>query len=155
MVTDDLSDLEAYAAQVKNRPKSPVAPLPEIKVADPYVLRVEDLRSPFGNAETDEYNAAGKNPGLSPDLNRAKEELESFPLDGLQMVGTLLREKVLQALIKTSDGSIHLVHIGNYLGKNDGKIVSISEQQVDVIELVDEGGNGWRERPATLNLSHH
>lgn len=150
----DLADLESYAAQIRSRPKGAITPLPEVKLAEPFVLRAGDVRNPFGTVDIDEASIAGGKSGPLPDLNRAKEELESYALDSLRMVGTLTREKSLRALVKTPEGTVHLVRTGNYAGKNYGKVVSVSEDRIDLVELIDEGSNGWRERPASIVLAH-
>jgi type IV pilus assembly protein PilP len=42
---------------------------------------------------------------------------------------------------------------GNYVGQNFGRIVHISETQIDVREIVPNGLGGWTERDATLMLA--
>jgi type IV pilus assembly protein PilP len=42
--------------------------------------------------------------------------------------------------------------VGNYIGRNDGRIVSIAERQIDVTEIVPTGDGGWIERPQTLTM---
>ena len=39
------------------------------------------------------------------------------------------------------------------MGKNYGKILSISEHQVDILEIVPNGQGAYMERPATIALS--
>jgi type IV pilus assembly protein PilP len=60
---------------------------------------------------------------------------------------------VLWVLIDDGEEGIHRVREGNYLGRNHGKIVEISESYVSVIEIVSTGVEGWIERPRTLKLS--
>jgi type IV pilus assembly protein PilP len=67
------------------------------------------------------------------------------------MVGTLSDDTGRFALI-TGAGGVHRVKVGDYLGRNDGKIVSISDSQVDVIEIVPDGEGGWLERPRSISL---
>lgn len=46
-------------------------------------------------------------------------------------------------------GGVHRVRVGDYLGRNDGKVVGISEGKIDVIEIVlTERGTGWSVRAA-------
>ena len=42
--------------------------------------------------------------------------------------------------------------IGNYVGRNYGRINSISETQLHIVEIVPSGSGGWMERPQTLTL---
>lgn len=90
--------------------------------------------------------------GPRPDPNRRKEELDSFPLDALKMVGTLDQKNSVWALVQSPDGTIHRVKSGNYLGQNDGRIVSIEEEKINVTELIPNGSGGYLERQASLAL---
>lgn len=67
------------------------------------------------------------------------------------MVGTLEQNDETWALIKTKDGTIHRVSPGNYMGQNDGKITRISEDKIELIEIVPTG-NGFLEREAAVAL---
>lgn len=67
------------------------------------------------------------------------------------MVGTLANKGGSFALIRGGDG-VHRVRVGDYLGRNHGRIVSITADAVEVIELVPDGEDGWLERPRTLAL---
>jgi len=69
------------------------------------------------------------------------------------MVGTLEQSATMWALIKDGEGSIHRVKTGNYMGKNYGKILAITEHQVDILEIVPNGMGAFIERPASIALS--
>ena len=90
---------------------------------------------------------------IKPDDNRAKEFLEQYTFDSLRMVGGLARAGVDWVLVRDPDGGIHRVTLGNFLGRNHGKIVEMAETYVAVIEIVSDGTeNGWVERPRTIKL---
>jgi len=89
--------------------------------------------------------------GIRPDPNRRKEELEVYSLDSLRMVGTLEQDEQTWGLLKTSDGTIHRVAPGNYIGLNDGRITRISEEKIELIELVPTG-SGFLEKEAAVAL---
>jgi type IV pilus assembly protein PilP len=42
---------------------------------------------------------------------------------------------------------------GNHLGQNDGRITSVNDAQVAVVEIVPDGMGGYIERQAALALS--
>ncbi|OYW85889.1 MAG: hypothetical protein B7Z22_07695 [Hyphomonas sp. 32-62-5] len=42
--------------------------------------------------------------------------------------------------------------LGNFLGQNDGRVVQVAPDRVELVELVSDGGGGWVERQATLSL---
>lgn len=145
------SQLEAYVAEVKSRPGPPLEPLPVMRQFEVFEYRAFDLRDPF-SIQTDEQVAQSAGSGPRPDPNRRKELLETFPLDGLTMAGTLGTDGGVIALIMDPSGVIHRVTAGNYLGQNEGRVLAISEGQVDLLELVSDGAGGWIERRASVAL---
>ncbi|MFZ2407290.1 MAG: pilus assembly protein PilP [Methylobacter sp.] len=153
---DDFSDLTRYVAEVKARPKEPIKPLPEIKVIEPFMFKPEGLRDPFKPLEQPEQ-AEGVDTstasGIKPDTTRRKEELEAFPLDGLRMVGTVDMKSSLWGLVKASDGTIYRVKVGNYMGKNYGKIIRIVSDKIELMEIVPDKPGTWREQPASITLT--
>jgi len=154
---DDFSDLNRYISEVKARPKEPIKPLPEIKVIEPFLFKPEGLRDPFRPLEQPEQ-AEGADvstgSGIKPDTTRRKEELEAFPLDGLRMVGTIDMKSSLWGLVKASDGTIYRVKVGNYMGKNYGKIIRIVSDKIELMEIVPDNKPGtWREQPASMALT--
>ena len=89
---------------------------------------------------------------MQPDLDRVREPLESFAIAELQMVGMLERSGAYIALIKDTQGQVHRVMVGNYMGRNHGRVISISASQLDLTEIVPSGAGGWVERPQSLTL---
>jgi type IV pilus assembly protein PilP len=87
-------------------------------------------------------------------LTRRKEVLESYPLESLAMVGSLQQNDMIYALIKSPEGTLHRVKMGNYLGQNFGKISHISESEVKLQEIVQDGVNEWVERTSALMLKN-
>ncbi len=150
--SQDIGDLQQYMTQVKARPPAPIEPIPEIK---PYVRFI------YPGHEVDPFDADMLKPeqipvvdgGVSPDPNRVPEFLESFPLDSLRMVGTVNQGQDLWALIRISDGTVHRVKVGNYMGKNHGKVTAVEETRVSLLELVDNGFGGFNEQENSIALS--
>ena len=151
----DHSDLQAYVNNVMAQQKPKIEPIPEFKPYPIYVYEAGDLRDPFEESAFVEQQAevAIAGSGIRPPERDTKEPLEDFPLDTLRMVGTLEQATTMWALIKDAEGSIHRVKTGNYMGKNYGKILSITEHQVDILEIVPNGQGAYMERPATIALS--
>lgn len=42
--------------------------------------------------------------------------------------------------------------VGDYIGKNVGKIVEITDNDLTIIEIVPDGKGGWKERSSTLQF---
>jgi type IV pilus assembly protein PilP len=149
----DMDDLDSYINEVKARPGGRIEPLPEITPYEvfTYVADAEGMRSPF---VPDTPQAAGPAAGgASPDPDRPAEFLESFPLDTLRMVGTLDINDTVYGLVQTSDGLIHRVVPGNYMGQNDGRITDITESEIVLVEIISDGIGGYIERDAAIGLS--
>jgi len=144
-----MSDLDAYIADINARPGGRIEPLPEITTYQTFSYDRGDARSPF----VPDVPAAGSAAnGVRPDADRKREHLEGFPLDTLRMVGTLNLDNQLYGLVQTSDGLIHRVVVGNYLGQNDGRIISITDSAIQLLEIVPDGLGGYTERTASIGL---
>lgn len=147
------SDLHAYIAEVESRPSGAIEPLPPLRTYDAYVYNVTAKRSPFDRpVEVREIVQSG-DPKVQPDWSREKEYLESFGIDSLRMVGTLNQAGRFWALIRDGGGGINRVSVGNFMGRDHGRVVEITTTQVDLIEIVSDGLGGWLQRPRTLKLS--
>ena len=84
----------------------------------------------------------------------AKETFDLYSVGALSMVGTIKRESNhLWALISVPDSGIHKIKEGYYMGQNHGKVIRISQQRIDIIEIVPNGVGGWIERPRSLVLA--
>ena len=150
--SQDMSDLQDYVAEVKSRPASGIEPIPEVKQVIGFVYSAKNRRGPFTKQEDETaVTEAVLDNGVRPDPNRRKEELESFALDSLRMVGTLEQDEQTWGLVKTSEGTIHRVAPGNYMGHNDGRITRISEDRIELIELVPTG-SGFLEKEVAMAL---
>lgn len=153
---DDFSDLKKYITDVKARPKGTIEALPEIKPIEPFVFKPEGLRDPFkstSESEEAEETAVSIGNGIRPDTSRRKEELEAFPLDSLRMVGTVVMKSNLWGLVKASDKTIYRVQVGNYMGKNYGKIIRILNDKIELMEIVPDKPGTWREQQTSLALT--
>ncbi len=144
-------DLRQYIDEKKRRPSGQIDPLPPFVPYQSFSYGAMTLRSPFDPPVEDmQQLIRGKRSTLKPDENREKEYLEEFNIASLIMVGTLEKDGTLWALIDDGSGGIHRVTDGNYMGKNHGRIVSTKNRQIDIIEIVPDGANGWVERPKAL-----
>ena len=148
----DTDDLEAYIEETHARPGQPLESVPEPEPARSHRYPDLEIRDPFAQlsfAEPEE-EADDVADGPSPDQDRPREPLEDYPLDSMRMTGILEQDGARWALIRDPDGTIHRVREGNYLGQNHGEIQEITEQRVNIVELVPAENGGWREREASL-----
>ena len=144
-------DLRAYIDEVKARPGGRIEPLPQVEPAPTFVYEAGTRRSPFV-PDTPQRRSTGPD-AIGPDPNRPREFLEQFPLDTLRMVGTLADRRASFGLVQTADGLVHRVAIGNHLGQNYGRIVAISDSEIQLVEIISDGLGGYLERPAKIALA--
>jgi type IV pilus assembly protein PilP len=151
--TSDYPDLDKYMAEVKARPAGHIPPIPAFTTYKAFVYSAAGMRNPFQPpVEVREITRLQRLTTVKPDLNRPKEFLEQFTIDSLSMVGTVQMSGTLWALLQDPEGSVHRVKMGNYVGKNYGRIVELTENYASVIEIVSNGPDEWVERPRKLQL---
>jgi type IV pilus assembly protein PilP len=144
----DAPNLEEWVANVKARPAPPLEPLPVMQQFETFEYAAQDLRDPFSTA----FGRDAGGTGPRPDANRRKHVLEQFPLDSLDMVGTLHSGGQIVGLVMAPDKVTYRVVPGTYMGQNDGRVTSVHEDRIELVELVPDGAGGWLERPATIAL---
>ena len=144
----DAPNLQRWVAEVKKRPAPALEPLPVMKQFETFEYAAQSLRDPFSNAFTDDSGGAGPR----PDPNRRKQPLENFPLDSLDMVGTIGEGPSLVALVLAPDKVTYRVRPGMYLGQSDGRVTSVSDDRIELVELIPDGAGGWLERPAAISM---
>jgi len=131
-----------------------IDPLPVVKPYEPVPYQAFELPDPFGPTKIELAIAAAaksKSGANAPDTRRPKEPLEAYPLETLKMVGTLSQKGVNYALVR-ADSSLYRVKAGNYLGQNFGIITAISDNQIDLKELVQDASGDWTERKIALQI---
>lgn len=148
-------DLEGYVTEVKSRQKSKIPDLPQVKNYAPFSYSAFDVRDPFLPLLDEEAipGSAVVDNGLKPKTDRKPDPLESFPLDTLAFVGHLEKRGTRWGLVSAPDKSIYKVQIGNYMGKNFGEIIKITETKILLREIIPDGADGWLDREASLALS--
>jgi len=147
-------DLRDFMAEVAAKPQGRIQPLPEFQPYEPFKYGAANLRSPFqAPLEMPQRNEAVPPSQIRPPQNHVKSYLEGFNLSALQLVGSLKIRGAYYGLIRDADGLVHQVGVGAYLGTQWGRIENISENQLDLVEVVSNGGGGWLLRPRTIELN--
>ena len=148
----DFADLQSFMDEVRARPKGSIEPLPKFQPYEAFTYSAAALRSPFQPPVKVDLNSGNKgSKDVKPDETRVKQFLEGFNIETFEMVGTLANDGSKFGLVRGA-GGVHRVKVGDYLGRNHGRITSINESQIDVVEIVPDGEGGWLERPRTLML---
>lgn len=152
---DEYADLHDFMAEVAARPKGQIAPLPEFEPYQAFTYGTANRRSPFEPPVVIPTRTASqlRNEGVKPPTDHTKQYLERFNIASLSMVGTLSQKDTDFALILDSDGGVHRVEIGDFLGTNWGKIETILGGRIEIVEIVGDGAGGWLRRPKSIELS--
>ncbi|MDR2364660.1 MAG: pilus assembly protein PilP [Zoogloeaceae bacterium] len=150
---NDQEDIQKWMEEQSVGMHGAVKPLPEVKIFPvvDYVLTEE--QEPFNAARLEPTKPEKRHlddPRLNPD--RQREPLEAFPLGSLKMVGALAQDKgAIHALIQADD-ALYQVRVGNFMGQHYGRIIAITEDKVELQELIEDLNEGWIERISTLQL---
>jgi type IV pilus assembly protein PilP len=143
------ADLERFIEQTKQEQPGGVEPLPEIKPQENFAYSAQHLRSPFMPGGSGDSSSSG----VRPNSTRNREYLETFPLDTLNMKGTMRISGRHYGLVQTRDGLVHRVLPGQYMGQNEGRITAVEPTRITLTEIVPDGLGGFIERPAALDLA--
>ena len=155
---EGLGDLRQYVQSIRAKPPGRIEPIPEFQPYQNFEYTSHDLRDPFKlvdfrRPELNEEDLSKLTSGLRPDIDRIKEPREDFPLDTLRLKGTIDdKEGIKWGLIFAPDNTIHRVIEGNYLGQNHGRIISVSDQTIELTEIVPDGLGNYIERSSAITL---
>jgi type IV pilus assembly protein PilP len=152
--TADTGELQGWMDQQRREVKPSVTPLVAPKKFDPAPYAAAQAVEPFSAQKLSvalKQEARQPNSLLAAELNRRKEPLEFFTLDGMSMVGSVTKQGRPFALLRV-DNLLYQVKIGDYLGQNYGKITKITETEIALREIVQDAAGEWIERPSSLQL---
>lgn len=144
----NLADLERLVGQTTESSVA-VAPIPTAHGESAFAYEAMTERSPFEPFA----EVAGAGVSQGPDPARMPQPQELFPLGQLEMVGTLAGRGKILALIRDPNGITHPLAVGDYLGRDHGRITAIRESGIDILELVEDGRGGWTARARAIELS--
>lgn len=147
----NVSDLQQFVDDTAARQQGTIPALPKASTYETYTYDETKLRDPFTRHAPP--RVATQYTGISPNFKRKRDILEQFPLDTLSMVGSLEQGGNRWALIKASDGTLYRMKRGNYIGQENGRILSVSENRLELQEIVSDGLGGWIKRKSSLGVS--
>jgi type IV pilus assembly protein PilP len=150
----ETEELQQWMDQQRREVKPNITPLQPPKKFDPEPYAQAQGVEPYSNQKLTvalKQEARQPNSLLAAELNRRKEPLEAYPLDGMSMVGSVARQGQPFALLRV-DNLLYQVKVGDYLGQNYGRITKIAETEIGLREIVQDAAGEWIERPATLQL---
>jgi len=149
---NEQEDIQKWMAGQAVGMRGAVKPIPEVKIFPVVDYLAADGLEPFNAARIDPTKPEKRlvnDPRLDPD--RQREPLEAYPLETLRMVGVLGKGKSIHALIQ-ADKALYQVRIGNFVGRNFGKVISINQDSLELQELIEDLNEGWIEKVTTVQL---
>lgn len=150
----DVEELQQWTEAKRRDAKPSVAKLQPPKKFDPEPYTSAQAVDPFSAQKLQvgiKHETRQLNPLLASELNRRKEPLEAYPLDGMVMVGSFSKAGLPYALLRV-DNLLYQVKVGDYLGQNYGRITKIGETNLSLREVVQDAAGEWTERISTLQL---
>lgn len=138
-------DLKTWIAEVKARKNDDIQPIPAMKPYEAFTYESAGVRDPFTIGQKESM--------VRPDANRPHEPLEDYPIDSLRLNGVAAFEGRDYAMIKTPEGVVHRVVVGNYVGQNFGRVMKIDRERVVLSERYLNAFNEYVEREAVMPLA--
>ena len=141
------------AARPPDRPSTTVPSHRTVRPAPPFRYESAGLRDPFQApvSEWERGDDRGRSP--APDLQRRRTVLEGFSMQELRMVGVLAGSGARSALVGDPDGMVHAVRVGDYVGRDFGRVEAIGDAGLVLIEAIADGSGGWVTRHGAMRLS--
>jgi type IV pilus assembly protein PilP len=152
----DEGEIQQWMADQRAAMKPTAQKVDEPKEFAPYAYEPHGQVDPFDPQKilmvvARQREERGSASAIKPDLERRREVLEGFPLDQIRMVGMMRQRDNNVALLETN-GTTHMVRVGNYVGQNFGLVTRISETEVVLKEIYQDAAGEWVERPQKLEL---
>jgi len=150
----NIDDLIVYTQQVRANTQVSIEPYPEFTSLPNVSYQASDLRSPFQRTlrsasealEVQRANCA------QIDVNRRKQALEYYGLDGLAMAGVFTTNGRKYALITANDGSLHKIVKGSYIGLFHGRVTQITNKEILITEMLPDGEGCFKSKDTTLTM---
>lgn len=147
---DKINEIEKEIAQKKQLYMTEIEPLPSFDDVISYRYQNTEYSSPFNVVPFVPIVKKVVNNSMAPDTDREKEYLEKFQLQSIKMQGYIKSGSSMKAIVKDPIGGFHQVIVGDYIGKNYGKIAKITKDEIIVEELINQAESGWVEEKNSI-----
>lgn len=123
-------DLHEYVEKLKHSPAlfdKQIDINQEIKIPSVTTYRATSMREPFTGM-------------LSVVAGNMANPLEAYSLNMLRLIGTVTQADITSGYVLTPDNMMYEVKIGDVIGDHYGKIISISPNELKILEQQSEEG---------------
>jgi type IV pilus assembly protein PilP len=150
----DIKDLSKFVVDAKSRSYPINDKVPALKKIEALAFTQEKARNPFSEPQAEVVAPVANAPKSCPQPNfeRRKQALEMYSLDNLMMRGTINVDEGTWGLVQVTGGELHKVRVGYYLGLNHGKVLNITKNEIELLELAADIDGCWQERVTQIAL---
>jgi len=156
--SEEHGDLRNWMQEVSKDMRGKIQPLPEIKPYEPVPYSVETMIDPFNSTKIEPegrgHKGGGKGSVFAPDFEARELRnsiMEKYPLESMKMIGVMNINNTPMAAIQV-DQIVKQVKVGEYVGLDFGVITKITDQEIEVREVVEDSNGDWSERTNALPL---
>lgn len=125
---EKLKELHKHIAHLKETASTKKHTDLVIEAPTPATYQAATLRHPFEEGEVDHKKGGEAQP------------LVGYPLSMLRFMGTVWQNNEFFGFIQAPDNKIYTIKVGNLIGDQQGKVVNIYEDHLEVREQVFENG---------------
>jgi len=147
----DATDKKAASASA-DESLLPAHAVQSIKAPD---IDIAGLRDPFESYLTvlEQQNQKRMQAHRSKSSDRAAQPLENFDLGALKLVAIMKMGDTHAAMVEDPEGKGYVVRTGTYIGRDNGRVVKISERSVEIMEDEFTATGEIAKRKASLTLN--
>lgn len=145
----EYDDISRFMDDARKKRSEQIEPLPSFNDYVSFTYLAENLRNPFAQPPKAEKAKAKINRDIGPDKNREKQFLENYPLDSFLMVGSVSNSDGIWGLVRMEEG-VYRVGVGDYIGLDYGRIIGVTEESIQLLEVISNGQDSWMERPTSI-----
>ncbi|MBV5340700.1 MAG: pilus assembly protein PilP [Deltaproteobacteria bacterium] len=153
----------------KQTPEPPPAPSPKVVAVQPMPVQKQSSSSVRLSPPTvNQFDFSTKKDPFKPfvavktvqntspeSIRRAKRNslpIHSFDVNQFKLIGIISSGRENQAMVTDPGGKGYVLKVGMFIGKNDGKIISINSSGVEVLEQFKDDNGRVRKEKIKLTL---
>ncbi|MDR1646710.1 MAG: pilus assembly protein PilP [Zoogloeaceae bacterium] len=148
-------DLQSWMDSVANDQRGKIPPLPKVKVYVPLAYTAAAQIDPFDNTKLEPEVKGGYAQGKGAPNFDAREArnniMERYPLESMTMIGYLDINNQPMAVI-SFDGMAKQVKLGDWIGMDFGRVVRVTDQEIELEETTQDANGDWVMRSNSLQL---
>ena len=150
--SEEHEDLKEWMKEQSQGLKGEQPAIPKVVELPPVSYQSDGLMAPFSVAKIITVEAVADK--SAPDRDRPRQPLESFSIEELRVTGVIIDRKMPIALVQPPPpNKPKYVTVGEFMGQNFGRVVSITNCRVKIVETVKDTNGAWMERDVVKDLS--